>query len=83
MTKPLSPAAQAILDSFKEQVELTWLTKDPDQVGLAAALRAAADQVVPESIVYIPTSDGTMRRVDELWIVRRGVYAIAAELEGQ
>ena len=83
MTKPLSPAAQAILDSFKEQVELTWLTKDPDRVGLAAALRAAADQVVPESIVYIPTSDGTMRRVDELWIVRRGVYAIAAELEGQ
>ena len=41
----LSPAAQAVLDAFKGQVELTWLTKDPEQVGLAAALRALADQL--------------------------------------
>lgn len=40
----LSPAAKTVLDAFKEQVELTWLTKDPDQVGLAAALRAAVDE---------------------------------------
>ena len=88
MTKPLSPAAQAILDSFKEQVELTWLTKDPDRVGLAAALRAAADQVVPED--YDPptkhdefvrgmVAGKTLRNTD----VRAALYHIAAELEGQ
>jgi hypothetical protein len=68
MTKPLSPAAQAILDSFKEQVELTWLTKDPDRVGLAAALRAAADQIDYDWSAF--------NCIDSL-------YEIATELEGQ
>lgn len=79
MTK-LSTTTQAVLDAFSNA---TINSQCGSRLALAAALRAAADQVVPESIVYIPTSDGTMRRVDELWIVRRGVYAIAAELEGQ
>jgi len=39
----LSPTAQAVLDAFKNQVELTWLTKDPEQVGLAASLRVIAE----------------------------------------
>lgn len=83
----LSPVAQAVLDAALPVYDDEYLYVAPMEkhAGMiaAAALRAAADQVVPESIVYIPTSDGTMRRVDELWIVRRGVYAIAAELEGQ
>jgi len=49
----------------------------------AAAIRAAADQVVPESKVYRPSSDGTMRCEDDLWIIRRVFYAIANELEAQ
>ena len=77
----LSPAARAVLDAYANEVGMPR-PYEHERRGLAAALRAAADQVVPESIVYIPTSDGTMRRVGELWIVRRGVYAIAAELEG-
>ena len=40
---PLSPAAQAVLDAAHE----AWITKD-DSRSIAAALRAAADQVVPE-----------------------------------
>lgn len=80
MTKPLSPAAQAILDSFKEQVELTWLTKDPDRVGLAAALRAVVDLVVPEEELY---------GGDQRWVYERDarqncrdeLLAIAKELE--
>jgi hypothetical protein len=39
MTKLLSPAAQAVLDAFR--------TSHTGQGCLAAALRAAADQVVP------------------------------------
>ena len=65
--EPLSPAAQAVLDAFKNQVELTWLTKDPEQVGLAAALRAAADQVVPSGLEQLG--------------IRYELLRIAAELE--
>ena len=69
----LSPAAQAVLDAFKEQVELTWLTKDPEQVGLAAALRAVADQAE----IFFDAYDEPRRvvTVDDL-------LNIAAELEG-
>lgn len=46
----LSPAAQSVLDAFDakqdEMNEVTWLTRNPDRDCLAAALRAAADQVV-------------------------------------
>jgi hypothetical protein len=42
MNSPLSHAAQAVLDAF-------W--KQPgDRSAIAAALRAAADQVVPEQL---------------------------------
>jgi hypothetical protein len=40
----LSPAAQAVLDAARE----AWITKDDSRSIAAAALRAAADQVVPE-----------------------------------
>jgi len=43
MTKPLSPAAQAVLDAFAADANGVYLEGDPDR--LAAALRAAADQV--------------------------------------
>jgi len=53
------------------------------QAVLNKAFSAAADQVVPESKVYRPSSDGTMRCEDDLWIIRRVFYAIANELEAQ
>lgn len=79
----LSPAAQAVVDAFKDQVELTWLTKDPEQVGLAAAICALAVQVVPVEVhpeVYedcCQYSDVKTRAA-----IRAAILAIATELEG-
>jgi hypothetical protein len=44
MTTPLSPAAQAIWDAFSDAYEVQGPLEDMGQP-LAAALRAAADQV--------------------------------------
>jgi hypothetical protein len=65
----LSPTAQAVLDAAHNR----WLDVDDDipaQVA-AAALRAAADQVVPADVDYFKSLN-----------VRRNLLAIAAELEG-
>jgi len=65
---PLSPAAQAVLDAATER----WLDVDDDipaQV-TAAALRAAADQVVPVPEHLLEFG------------IRKQLLAIAAELEG-
>jgi hypothetical protein len=48
MTKPLSPAADAVLDAFEnasdgEYVEGVWVVNE--RTMLAAAMRAAADQM--------------------------------------
>jgi hypothetical protein len=59
-----------VLDAFKDEVELTWLTKDPERVALAAALRAVADQLGEELQFY----NQSMVSVEDL-------LAIAAELE--
>ena len=74
MTKPLSPAAQAVLDATLSRWprNLEWV--------LAAALRAAADQVVP------PTPFDRRYTTRERWDarddIRAEILAIAAELEG-
>ena len=44
--EPLSPAAQAVLDAFRAVPDLR------DCPSIAAALRAAADQVVPVDALY-------------------------------
>jgi len=43
----LSPAAQAVLDAWEAKLDpmVTCLTHDPEREALAAALRAAADQL--------------------------------------
>jgi hypothetical protein len=46
--KQLSPAAQDVLDAFLGDAENTGLQMDDLRENVAAALRAAADQVVPE-----------------------------------
>jgi sirohydrochlorin ferrochelatase len=72
----LSPAAQAVLDAIYE-------IKDPmgeDGAVLAAALRTAVDQVVPEpsdaakALFSLPTEH-------ILYVIRDDFHAIATELE--
>jgi hypothetical protein len=71
----LSPAAQAVLDAFLSEwdvyavSEARWAT--------AAALRAAADQVVP---LHICGTNAT--RAQTRLGIRHKLLAIAAELEG-
>jgi hypothetical protein len=75
MTKPLSPAAQAVLDAFlngyicKPGCNVAF---EADRNGIAAALKAVAEQVVPLR-VYMTQEERSIR--DEL-------RALAAELEG-
>lgn len=68
----LSPQAQAVLFAWSGVVG--WGGDPPpiEQRALAAALRAAADQVVPGSPAMIPS----------LMMVRYRLLAIADELEG-
>jgi hypothetical protein len=68
MAEPLSPAAQAIWDAFHED-EAGVFVDYGDK--LAAAFRAAADQVLPVD-----------RRSRRQCNIRAEFLAIAAELEG-
>ena len=82
MTEPLSPAAQAVLDAWEAKLEpmVTCLTHDPEREALAAALRAAAYQVLPEMVNAVGDEHDDARR--EQWIrIRRKFLAIADELE--
>ena len=89
MNQPLSPAANAVWEAFNESLEqVGWFSDYGD--ALAAALRAVADQVVPES--EPPQRDGFSDRSVWQWAVdchnhdvgtRSKILAIAAELEGQ
>lgn len=62
----LSPATQVVLDAFR--------TSHTGQGCLAAALRAAADQVVPMALCIYN---------DDFVYVRHQLHAIADELEAQ
>jgi len=76
----LSPAAQAVRDAFDIASIDTAIFGDPDR-RLAAALRAAADQVVPKK----PTLNYPEDYELGVWVAnvdaRVGLLAIAAELE--
>jgi hypothetical protein len=65
MTQQLSPAAQAVLDAYEKANDC--YREEWGQ--LAAALRAAADQVVPEKL--------------ESYGIRYELLGIADELEAQ
>jgi hypothetical protein len=77
----LSPAAQAVLDAFTEDNSLhDWKVHIHHLDALAAALRAAADQVVPEP----NEQDKELFSIAALrlrWVMRDQILAIAAELE--
>jgi hypothetical protein len=81
---PFSPAAQAVIDAvlatysdFVPKTAALWVLERPSTV---AALRAAADQVVPEE----PLHGGDQRWMyerDARQDRRKKLLAIAAELE--
>jgi hypothetical protein len=72
----LSPAAQAVLDAF-----ICCPIETSDQFALAAALRSAADQVVPKKPTLSYPEDYELG----VWVAsddaRVGLLAIADELE--
>jgi len=71
----LSPAAQAVLDAFNDVSERVGVFEDYGDA-LAAALRAAADQVVPvPKLPYDSCCDVYASAI------RAELLAIAAELE--
>ena len=88
MTTPLSPAADAVLDAYMNNCG--WLDGplEKDYRCAAAALRAAADQVVPEGPKPSANSDYHLmnwtKSLDQYYqrqATREELLAIAAELE--
>jgi len=66
---PLSPAAQAVMDAWSKDEGGVYLEGDPER--LAAALRAAADQLI------------NVKWSVEMWELHQEFHAIATELENQ
>ena len=75
IAKPLSPAAQAVFHAFNSKFD--WVedgVPGPQFNSIAAALRAAADQVVPMALCV---------HNDDFVYVRHQLHALAHELEAQ
>jgi hypothetical protein len=75
----LSPAAQAVLDAY-----INAPCGKPRSTWVATALRAAADQVVPEEDSYEGGFSDSLEhqcRASERRLARAELLAIAAELE--
>ena len=82
MSQPLSPAAQAVLDAVASQLEGGWISPEfiPYEARkIAAALRAAADQVAKNDPLGDTAED--VIRGAEREHMRGKFYTIAAELE--
>jgi len=78
MTNPLSPAAQAVLDACDQAFNQCGTTAQ----GLAAALRAASDQVVPPALEEEFYDRNHALPLQKMVEIRQKLNAIAAELEG-
>jgi hypothetical protein len=72
----LSPAAQAVLDAFRAVPDLR------DCPSIAAALRAAADQVVSPALEEEFFDRNHALPLQKMVEIRLSLLAIAAELEG-
>ncbi len=82
MAKPLSPTARAVLDAAYRRMDDN--PHNEVEATLAAALRAAADQVAP-AVYFAYTGNGDWdhgmeAKNDE---IREAILAIATELETQ
>jgi hypothetical protein len=83
VTKKLSPAAASIVQAFDDRYELLGpLEDDWQEQCLAAALRAVADQVVPEEPLYGGDQRWEWER-DARQSSRKKMLAIADELKAQ
>ena len=84
--EPLSPAAQAVDHAIAARIYLLGEIAPSKQVA-AAALRALADQVVPERLLCTRTAEERTLyhegRLDAAIRFRAEILAIATELEGQ
>jgi plasmid stabilization system protein ParE len=81
MTKPLSPAAQAVRDAAFHSVAHD--KAHTLEARVAAALRAVADEVAPETPYSEPDDPDMLKGIwDERRTIRAELLAIAAELEG-
>jgi hypothetical protein len=93
MSKPLSPAAQAAMDAYHAAPIVGVFPQDGDQLGVAAAILALADQVVPEGsacMIRMPETDvdgneagGMLLTAEPNARIRAEILAIAAELGGE
>lgn len=72
----LSPAAQAVYDAYCKEADNPYYY---ERSGLVAALRTAADQVVPE--VTTPWNS-TLTPIVSVGEIRAKLLSIATELEG-
>ena len=82
MIKPLSLAAQAVLDAIHLGKSATDRYNILYRWVASAALRAAADQVVPEEPHECQQFTNEALRLNRMG-TRQKLLAIAAELEGQ
>ena len=79
----LSPQAQAVLDALNSELQRqTDLCICQEAMIAAAALRVAAEQVVPENLYVCETYRNETIRLNRQ-AIRRDLLAIAAELEEQ
>ena len=76
----LSPAAQAVWDAY-ERVDCDPYEIDPRKAGLAAALEAVADQVVPWE-TWLGTDETCYAYYRQRRNTRQKLLTIAAELRG-
>ena len=79
MTQQLSLAARSVFESFNSKFD--WVedgVPGPQFNAIAAALRAAADQVIPEVLLL-----GSDYQEIALQEARKAILAIADELERQ
>jgi hypothetical protein len=77
--KKLSPSAQAVLDAHDNAPYENFAAAD--RLAVAAALRAAADQLVPAKFYNVNGGDRTVWETKRK--VRDDLLVIAAELENQ
>ena len=77
----LSPAAKAVDDAFWKPIYNKWNIYDMRRAQLAAALRAAVDQVLPENAEPVG-DEHDAARADQWLRIRLKMLAIAAELRG-
>jgi len=82
MTKPLSPAAQAVLDAFLDSPVDAGNYYATRSRQIAAALQAAADQVITDHrLDFLNNERDSVSRLFLVY-VREQFRAIATELEG-